>query len=64
LIFTSPAGAVAKYRDEYFCLYSVFVCLSARISRIYPEPHSRYLPNVSHVLPTSVRPWLGPPPAC
>jgi len=38
-MFTSPAGAVAKYCDEYICL---FVCVSARIS---PEPDARSLPN-------------------
>ena len=38
LIITSPAGAVAKYCDEYVCLC---VCLYARIS---PEPHARSLP--------------------
>jgi len=37
MIFTSPAGAVAKYCDEYVCLC---VCLSTRIS---PEPHARSL---------------------
>ena len=40
---TSPAGAVAKYCDEYVCLS---VCLSARISQ---EPHARSLPNFVHV---------------
>jgi len=40
-IFTSPAGAVAKYCDEYVCP-CVSVCLSARISL---EPQARSLPN-------------------
>ena len=34
-IVTSPAGAVAKFYDEYICFVSV--CLSARIS---PETHT------------------------
>ena len=42
-MFSSPAGAVAKYCDEYICLC---VCLSARIS---PEPHARFLPIFVHV---------------
>jgi len=54
-INTSPAGAVAKYCDEYVC---VCVCLSARIS---PEPHARSLPIFVHVV--HGRGWLGPPPA-
>jgi len=38
-MFTSPAGAVAKYCDEYVC---VSVCLCVCLStRIYPEPHAR-----------------------
>ena len=46
LVFiTSPAGAVAKYCDEYICL-CVSVCLSARISS---EPHARSLSNFGHV---------------
>jgi len=51
---TSPAGAVAKYCDEYVCLcLSVCPsdCLSARIS---PEPHARFLPNFLCMLPISV----------
>ena len=35
VVITSPAGAVAKYCDEYVCLC---VCLSARLS---PEPHAQ-----------------------
>jgi len=35
LFFTSPAGVVVKYCDEYVCLC---VCLSMRIS---PEPEVR-----------------------
>jgi len=42
-LFTLPAGAVAKYCDEYAC---VCVCLSTRIS---PEPHARSLPIFVHV---------------
>ena len=47
-IFTLPAGAVAKYCDEYVCLS---VCLSMRIS---PERHARSLPNFLCMLPMSV----------
>ena len=46
-MFTSPAGAVAKYCDEYICL---FVCVSARIS---PEPDARSLPNFLSVARSS-----------
>jgi len=46
--FTSPAGAVVKYCDEYVCLC---VCLSTRIS---PEPHARSLPNFLCKLHVSV----------
>jgi len=41
---TSPAGAVAKYRDEH-------VYLSAKIS---PEPHARSLPMFLCTLPMAV----------
>ena len=44
-MFTSPAGVVTKYCDEYVC-----VCLSDRIS---PEPHERSLPFLC-MLPTDV----------
>ena len=47
-VFTSPAGAVVKYCDEYVCLC---VCLSTRIS---PEPHARSLPNFLCKLHVSV----------
>jgi len=52
---TSPAGAVAKYFDEFLCLCvcaSVYlsVCLSDRKS---PEPHARSLP-IFCMLPMSV----------
>ena len=41
-VITSPAGAAAKYCDEYVCLcVCVSVCLSGRISL---EPHARSLP--------------------
>jgi len=51
-IFTSPAGAVAKYCNEHVCVcVCVPVCLSARIS---PEPHARFLPNVLCILPIAV----------
>jgi len=51
LLFTSPAGAVAKYCDEYVCLWvCLSVCLSARIS---PEPHAIFT-NFLCVLPMSV----------
>jgi len=49
-IFTSPAGAVAKYCDEYVSV-RLSVCLSARIS---PEPHARSLPNLLCMLPMYV----------
>jgi len=55
LFITSPAGAVAKYCDEYVCL--CVVCLSARIS---PESHTRSLPIICACF---LCPWLGPPPA-
>jgi len=42
-MFKSPAGAVAKYCDEYVCLC---VCLSARTS---PEPLAQSLPIFMHV---------------
>jgi len=49
---TSPAGAVAKYCNEYVCpSVGLSVCLSARIS---PEPHARSLPNFLRMLPMSV----------
>jgi len=44
----SPAGAVAKYCDEYVCLS---VCLSVRISL---EPHARSLPIFLCMLPVSM----------
>jgi len=47
-IFTSPAGAVAKYSDEHVCLS---VCLSASI---FPEPHARSLPIFLRMLPVAV----------
>jgi len=43
-----PAGALAKYCDEYVCLC---VYLSARLS---PEPHARSLPHFLCMLPMSV----------
>jgi len=52
----SPAGAVAKYCDEYVCLC---VCLSASISP--KKPHARSLPIFCACC---LCPWLGPPPAC
>ena len=64
-MFTSPAGAVAKYCDERM---SVCVCLSVRSKnhwtvlnwRISPEPHARSLPKFCACC---LWPWLGPPPA-
>jgi len=50
LFFTLPAGAFAKYCDEYIC-HHLCVCLSVRIS---PEPHGWSLPNVSCMLPMAV----------
>jgi len=47
-IISSPAGAVAKYCDEYVC---VSVCLPARIS---PEPHARSLSIFLCLLPMPV----------
>jgi len=47
MFITSLAGAVAKYCDEYICVYA---CLSDRIS---PEPHARPLPILC-MLPVSV----------
>jgi len=47
-VVTSPAGAFAKYYDEYVCLC---VCLSARIS---PELHARSLLNFSCMLPMAM----------
>jgi len=50
-INTSPAGAVAKYCDEYVCVcVCVSVCLSTRIS---PEPNARFLPFLRHVARSS-----------
>ena len=50
-----PAGAVAKYCNEYVCLCVSLrvwsVCLSASIS---PEPHVRPLPNFLCMLPIVV----------
>ena len=53
-IFTSPAGAVAKYSDEYVCL-CVFlsVCLSV-CPRGYLRNHTRDLYQFLCVLPLSV----------
>ena len=48
MIITPPAGAVAKYCDEYVCVCN---CLFARIC---PEPHARSLPNFLWMLPMSV----------
>jgi len=42
-VITSPAGAVAKYCNEYVCLC---VCLFAGI---FPELHARSLPNFAYV---------------
>jgi len=43
MVVTSPAGAVAKYCDEYVCVcVCVRICMSTRIS---PEPHARSLSN-------------------
>ena len=48
IIFTSPAGAVAKYCNEHVC---VCVCLSASISL---ELQAQSLPNVLCMLPMAV----------
>jgi len=51
-IFASHAGAVAKYCDEYVCLWACLsVCLSTRISW---EPHAQSLPNFLCMLPMSM----------
>jgi len=55
-IITSPTGAVAKYSDEYVCLWvCMWVCGSVWLSmRISPEPHVQSLPNFLCMLPVSV----------
>lgn len=53
--FTLPAGAFAKYCDEYIC-HHLCVCLSVRIC---PEPHGWSLPNVSCMLPMAVSRGVG-----
>jgi len=50
LLVTSPAGAVAKYCDEYVCLC---VCLSV-CPRGYPRNHTRDRYQFLYVLPMSV----------
>ena len=50
IIFTSPAAAVAKYRDEHVCV-CLSVCLSARIS---PETHARSFPIFLCMLPMAM----------
>jgi len=56
LFITSPAEAVAKYRDEHVCVcMCVCVCLSVSLSaRISSEPHARSSPIFLCVLPMAV----------
>jgi len=46
LIITSPAGAVAKYCDEYVCLS---VCVSARVSPEPPGIFTNFFVHVAYV---------------
>jgi len=48
-LFTSPARAVAKYRNEHVC-----VCVSVCPRALSPEPHSQSLPNCFCMLPIAV----------